>query len=683
MQTTATRAPRTPTTPRLVLLTLAALVVAAGLLVAPPSVQPAAAATASYRSTIGYSGPAGIYPYGMAYDPTSNTVLVGDYWNYRTQRFTAAGNHVKTMSNAVPGATPATGAGYGITVDLTDKSGGLASYWVAQQEQARIVQFDHSGKWLQTIGVGGRGTSAAHPGHAYAKGCGNGAMTRPTHIAIDDTVGSPTYGYLFVSDVLCKNSVYVFDHDGDFRYQLDWSGYRTAAQIFQATPRGIGIGADGNVYVAELNGKAVAVFTKAGRFLRTWQVPNQGSYGSGLADVRGLAMNNTKGTVYVVAAYDNCVFEFRQDTGAMLHKWCTTDGTKTGPALDSARYVAADEAGNVYVSDTWGNPAAVGTQASGYRVHKYAPGATATDPVVSKPWATGSQPPPNGGFNNNNGVAVDGSGSLFVTDQFEQRVQKFDSSKPCLSVGSCPAFQLTFGSRVANGSQAPGFSYPKAIATGAGRVWIGDQDGNAVVIYNPDGTFVHRFGDHGKAPGQFSGGVQGLAVTDDRVFAVDTGNCRLSVFDMATALAQAKPAPLTTMGGCGTGAGLMNGPRGLALNAAATKAYVVNTNTGAISIWDIASRTATSVTPTCSGSRLKLPVGAAFDPTHTWLYVADFGRQRVVRMAPDGSSCTTVTTGADTPEGIFKAPQYLAFDEAGTLYVSDKSRHVYTFAVTG
>jgi hypothetical protein len=35
----------------------------------------------SFQKAIGFSGPAGLYAYGMDWDSTDNTILVGDYWN--------------------------------------------------------------------------------------------------------------------------------------------------------------------------------------------------------------------------------------------------------------------------------------------------------------------------------------------------------------------------------------------------------------------------------------------------------------------------------------------------------------------------------------------------------------------------------------------------------------------------
>ena len=45
---------------------------------------------------VGFSGPAGLYAYGMEWDASDNTILVGDYWNYRVQRFSITGTHLAT-----------------------------------------------------------------------------------------------------------------------------------------------------------------------------------------------------------------------------------------------------------------------------------------------------------------------------------------------------------------------------------------------------------------------------------------------------------------------------------------------------------------------------------------------------------------------------------------------------------
>ena len=84
-------------------------------------------------------------------------------------------------------------APYDIAADPTDQVGGGASFWAADQGSSNIVEFSHTGAWLQTIGKqhvdGDRYRCARIPGHSYAYGCGGGPMHIPTHMMVD-TVAS-------------------------------------------------------------------------------------------------------------------------------------------------------------------------------------------------------------------------------------------------------------------------------------------------------------------------------------------------------------------------------------------------------------------------------------------------------------------------------------------------------------
>ena len=74
-----------------------------------------------------------MFPYGMAYDPTDDTVLVGDYWNFKVRRFSSSGDLLATYKNV---ANNGVGASYDVTIDQSDvPQSGLANYWAADQEQ--------------------------------------------------------------------------------------------------------------------------------------------------------------------------------------------------------------------------------------------------------------------------------------------------------------------------------------------------------------------------------------------------------------------------------------------------------------------------------------------------------------------------------------------------------------------
>jgi tripartite motif-containing protein 71 len=641
------------------------MVIALGVLALAAPAGSSAAVSATYLKTFGYSGPAGLYAYGMAWDPTDNSVLVSDYWNYRVQRFSSTGTFQKIIP-AKPGNSTA-GAVYDIAVDPFDvPATGGANFWMAEQEQGRIIEMTHNGTWLQTIGTLGAGTDAQHPGAAYSLGCGSGKMTWPTHLAID-----PSSGKIYVSDPSC-DQIWIFSHTGTFLGQFSWTGFTAATGIYKPVPRGIAEDTAGNFYVAELNSHSVAVFDPSGKFVRAF--PKVADMG----DVRGVDIDTTRGYLYVVGAYRNCVYQFTL-AGALVKKWCSVDGTSGGTPMNSIRWPAVDPVtGYVYIGDTWG-----------YRVWAFDPRGAAATPAPL-PWSAGPAPPPDGGYNSPNGVAVDpATGSLYVADTFENSAQKFASTSYCLSKLDCPGFRLRFGTRSSIGLLQTGFDYPKAAAFADGYLWIGEADGHDVQAWDTNGNFIHRFGQHGTGVGFFKGGVQGLAVQNGLIYATDTGNCRLQIFDEATALSQPTPQPVAYMGSCGTGVGQMAAPRSPAVTADGNRVYIIETGDARVSVWNTDSsspgyRTATSFKPSCGGTGLRAPVGMTFDPSRTWLYIADTQNHRVVRVRPDNSACEVVTTGLDTPAKSLAGPRYLTFSPDGsTLYVSDSSRHVYAFTISG
>jgi DNA-binding beta-propeller fold protein YncE len=651
----------------------------AGTLIAA-SAPASGAPIAAYDETFGFKGPAGNYAYGGDWDPSTNTILWGDYWNYRVKRYTIDGQKctaalcdgspfIVTTTKPV-GQPGGIGAPYDVETDMSDlDNSGRASFWVADQGNERFVEFSYTGQWLQTIGLGGSGTDAAHPGHNYARGCGNGQMLIPTHLWVN-----PSNGNLYVSDPRC-NQVYVYTHSGNFLFQFDWSKWKQDTGLGSAKPRGIAGGFDwngdgqGDIYVAEFNWRSVDVFDRQGNYLGMMDRTLD------MNDVRGLDVDPKTGDVYTVSAYKQKIYKFDYPTGHLITSWNTVDGVGGTTKFDSIRFPAVDGDGNVYTGDTWGErhpDPNTGTTWSGYRVYKF------TSAGAPMSWATGSEPPPDGGYNQNNGIAVAGP-SVFVLETFGQRVQKFDTSSYCRSAGNCPAWQLEFGSREPPGANSQGFAYPRGLAYGDGYLWVGDsKDAQA---WSTSGQFVHRFGSAGGSPGQFKGGGLGInAPGDGKVYTTDTGNCRLQVFSVTDALNQAKPVPLEYMGSCGNASNQMQGPRGIAVQG--STAWVADVNNNRISRWDVPNRNNTGTfRPSCGGVTLKNPTGVAWDPAGTWLYVADTGNKRVVRMKGDGSQCEVVTTGSDTPAG-FKGPDYIDFDSQGRLYVSDNSYYVYRFTIT-
>ena len=600
----------------------------------------------SYSKTYGFDDTRSVFPYGLAYDSSDDTLIVGDYWNFRIQRYSASGAKIATYKNSVQGGV---GAPYDIAIDPWDTpASGLSNFWVADQEQQAVVEFDHTGHLLHTLGVGGVGS------YAHAHGCGGGSMDNPTHLVID-----PTNGNIYISNTACKN-VYEYAHDGQFIRQFDWSGWKTATGYFQPTPRGIQMDENGNIYVLELNSRTVVVFNRLGQFLRVFPRIED------MNDPRGLDIDTVHNRLYAVGSLHERLFQFDYQ-GNVLRRWDSTDGTNSpngSSRFGSIKWPAVDPAtGNVYTGDTWK-----------YVIYKFDMNATPLS------WSSPPSPPADGGYTQQTGVAVSPAGTLFVTGSFDQRVQAFDTASYCRSEGDCPGFLFQWGTRVNPAPNATGFDYPKAMVFQDGKLWIGENDGNDIQIYNPDGSWVHRFGTQGPAVGSFRQGIQGLYVdtAQDLVFATDVGNCRLQVFDQSFVLNNTSGLPLKAMGGCGTSSGQLSAPRGVV--AEGSTAYVVETGGSKISVWNWTTGTELATyKPSCGGSGLSGPWDAAWDPTHTWIYIGDKGKARVVRWNPGTHACEVVTTGTETPEGHLSGADFLNFGPDGKLYVSDNNKRVYSF----
>ncbi len=631
---------------------------------------------ATYSKTYGFGDTASMMPYGDAYDTTDNTILVGDYWNEKIRRLSNTGALIATYKNSVGAGV---GAPYDVEVDPHDTSAcgngnpatNCADFWVADQEQGDVVEFDHTGHIVQQIGPDGTGTGF------HAKGCGGGNMTFPTDIVVD-----PSNGNLFISDVRCKN-VWEFTHNGTFIPNtslsskwaggLDWSGWTTDTGYYQPTPRGIQMDENGNIYVLELNSRTIVVFNHSAQYVRSF--PRQAD----MNDPRGLSIDPTRDFIYAVGALKQRLFKFNY-SGTMLKEIDASDGTfniHSDPThFNSIRFPAVDPTtGNVYVGDTWG-----------YRVWGFDSNLT---PLPTATFTSTQYPPANGGYTQQTGVALvptAGAPDLYVAGSFDQRVQEFDTSTDCRAANNCPAFIKTFGTRVNPGPNSTGFDYPKVMQYFDGKLWIGENDGNDIQVYDPSGTWIHRFGLQGPSVGEFKQGVQGMDLENiggtNYVFATDVGNCRLQVWTEADVLSQTSDlTPLDYMGGCGNNTnGKMSAPRGVAVNG--STAYVVESGDGRISEWNWqTSSFITAVKPSCGGKGLNNAWGAVWDPAHAWIYIGDKFNQRVVRWSPTTGECDVVTTGADTPEGSLSGPDFLNFGPDGKLYVSDNNKRVYSFTI--
>ena len=145
----------------------------------------------------------------------------------------------------------------------------------------------------------------------------------------------------------------------------------------------------------------------------------------------------------------------------------------------------------------------------------------------------------NGEFSCTEGIAFDSTGNIFVVDGCNSRVEKFDASG---------TYIMQFG------ATGPGqLSYPESIAIDSvNNMYVTDGNGY-VQKFDPNGTHLYQIDGIGTDAGEFSY-VEGLAVDEkDNVYISDNGNNTLHIFN-------ADGDYLSSYGGPGSGDGQFDHP---------------------------------------------------------------------------------------------------------------------------
>ena len=162
-----------------------------------------------------------------------------------------------------------------------------------------------------------------------------------------------------------------------------------------------------------------------------------------------------------------------------------------------------------------------------------------------------------GQFSHPWGIAQDAAGNVYVADSSNHRIQKFDSSG---------TFLTKWGSQ---GSSDGQFNLPTGVTVDASNnVYVADFSNHRIQKFDSSGTFLTKWGSPGSGDGQFNLPQFGVAVdTAGNVYVTDTVNSRIQKFDSSGTF-------LTKWGSFGTGQGQFNTPVGIAVDTAGN-VYVV------------------------------------------------------------------------------------------------------------
>ena len=191
-------------------------------------------------------------------------------------------------------------------------------------------------------------------------------------------------------------------------------------------------------------------------------------------------------------------------------------------------------------------------------------------------------------------ITFDSSGNLWVVDNGNNRIQKFDQSGNFVSKFGSPCVMNSDNSAAGSGvngalcnTNASGasndgdgqFYSPKAIAIDSSdNIWIADTNNNRIQKFNSAGVYQSQFGSEGTGDGQFNNPQDLDFDSDGNLYVVDHNNRRVQQFDSSGTY-------LTSFGSYGTGNGQFINPHYITIDPF-NHIYVGDRERGNVQVFD-------------------------------------------------------------------------------------------------
>jgi tripartite motif-containing protein 71 len=349
------------------------------------------------------------------------------------------------------------------------------------------------------------------------------------------------------------------------------------------------------------------------------------------------------GNVWVTDFYNNRIEKF-SPTGALLSAY-GSEGEGAGQFHNPWGIAVNQNTGHVYVTDQ-SNFRLEEFTASGSFVKAIGWGVSDGKPepeVCTTSCKAGLAGTGNAQFSWLAGLTLDSSGSLWIADYGNNRVQELSAAG---------GFLQKFGTEGSGNGQ---FKGPLNIAFTSGKVYVTDYGNNRVQKFSTAGVYESKFGESGAENGKFSG-PYGIATepASGNLLVADSGNTRVQLFNASGTF-------LAKFGSSGTGAQQFTAPTGIAVSPSGI--YIVDANSNRVEQWAHAAWLPT------------LAEGALPSEHISYSYEAVQGEEGTViepvealAPPPAGVSCGT------KPSELKKGCQALTFSYASTTTASGENR---------
>ena len=638
-------------------------------------------------------------PYGVAVDRVGNLYIV-DNELHRIRRVDASGTITTVAGNGEGGYSgdggPAVQAQLrwplGVAVD---RAGNL---YIADQGNARIRRVDASGT-ITTVAGNGEGGYGGDGGPAV-----QAQLSRPTRVAVDGN------GILYIADrnnhrirrVDASGTITTVAGNGVRGYSGD-GGPAVQAQL--NFPRGVAVDGAGNLYVADNGNDRIrridasgTITTIAGNGVPGYSGDGGPAVQAQLAVPSAVALDGN-GNLYIADQYNNRIR--RVDASGTITTIAGngpgTFGGDGGPAhlaqLSNPWDVAVDGSGNLYIADL-----------SNHRIRRVDASGTITTVAGAGRGSYGGDngPAVQAQLARPRGVALDSNGNLFIADTANHRVRRVDASGTITTIAGTGEVGYSGDGGLAVEAQ---LNEPSGVAVdGSGNLYIADSYNNRIRRIDASGTITTIAGtgrdgyggDGGPAIQAWLDSPSGVAVDNaGNLYIADRGNNSIRRVDAGGTIA--------TVAGIGSVYWDYGGDGGPAVEAPlADPNEVAVDSAGNLYIADRANSrirrvdTAGIITTVAGNgkrghsgdggpavaARLRGPTGVAVDRTGN-LFIVDQFESRIRRVDPRGIITTIAGTGSHdyggdagpAVEAYLNQPQRVAVYGSGTVYISDTDNH--------
>lgn len=265
----------------------------------------------------------------------------------------------------------------------------------------------------------------------------------------------------------------------------------------------------------------------------------------------------------------------------------------------------------------------------------------------------GSSGTGNGQFAHPAGIAIDSKGNLWVADENNKRVEKFNAAGE---------YQSSFGS---SGSGNGQFGRPTDVAIDAkGNLWVTDASNNRIQEFNEKGEYIAKFGTLGSGNLQFNGPESIAIDSKSNIWIGDTYNHRVQELNE-------KGEFIRAFGTNGSGEGQIVESTGIAVSPAGN-VYVADWGNNRIAEF---SETGSFIrqfgTEGTGNGQFKHPDVIEVDPGGN-VFVGDQNNNRIQQFNEKGEYVNKFgSAGTGSGQFSFGWPMGIAANGKGEIWVSD------------